>query len=578
MTDRMSEGMQAGQGLNVVPRQRTGSGPAHRLDTTPRHRSGATAPEEHPVPDHDPHRTGWVDGDSLVARAEALDRFVRAAAGALPADRLAGARALAERTRQRLARSREHTVVALAGTTGSGKSSLFNTLSGLTLSDVGVRRPTTGHVHACVWGGVGADELLDWLEVPAQLRFTRESPLDAEDEAPMRGLILLDLPDLDSLVAAHRTEADRLLELVDLVVWVTDPQKYADRVVHESYLRTFQRHREITVVVLNQTDRLLTADIGRCTADLRRLLEADGLTGVPVLPTTAVQGPVGALRLRIELEKAVTARQAQLRKLDGDLDELVGELSGTIGPAAAAVDRGMLRGLVEALCTAAGAEAVANAVARAYRYRARRAMGWPLTRYRRPRPEPSAEPGPTRPIRSSALTVPARAQPAAVDLAVRGLAERAGAGLPEPWVAAVDAAARSRMAELPGLLDFAIDHVDLEPEDTPPWWRLVEVLQWLLVLTAAGGVAGLVARPFLSGLGPADRPALVGGAALLAGWLVSLLVTPLTKVGSRRAYRSARGPLESAVTDIASEHVVRPVREVVGRYGEAREALGWARR
>jgi hypothetical protein len=32
------------------------------------------------------------------------------------------------------------------------------------------------------------------------------------------------------------------------------------------------------------------------------------------------------------------------------------------------------------------------------------------------------------------------------------------------------------------------------------------------------------------------------------------------------------------VTEIASEYVVRPVREVTTRYGEAREALGKARR
>ena len=122
-------------------------------------------------------------------------------------------------------------------------------------------------------------------------RFVRESALDGDDEASLRGLVLLDLPDFDSVERSHRLEVDRLLGLVDLVVWVVDPQKYADRVVHTSYLREFHRHRDVTVVVLNQADRLPAADLPRVLADLRRLLDDDGLAGVPVLATAAVQEP-----------------------------------------------------------------------------------------------------------------------------------------------------------------------------------------------------------------------------------------------------------------------------------------------
>ncbi|HET7799601.1 MAG TPA: GTPase, partial [Humibacillus xanthopallidus] len=37
----------------------------------------------------------------------------------------------------------DHTVVALAGATGSGKSSLFNALVGADIATIGARRPTT---------------------------------------------------------------------------------------------------------------------------------------------------------------------------------------------------------------------------------------------------------------------------------------------------------------------------------------------------------------------------------------------------------------------------------------------------
>src|SRR6185436_16062527 len=119
--------------------------------------------------------------------------------------RLAAARAMLNRAAERTALSQEHTVVALAGTTGSGKSSLFNALARLELSQAGFRRPTTSAAHACVWGAHPADALLDWLGIPGDHRFHRDSGLDSDD-ARLRGLVLLDLPDFDSVEDAHRAE------------------------------------------------------------------------------------------------------------------------------------------------------------------------------------------------------------------------------------------------------------------------------------------------------------------------------------------------------------------------------------
>jgi hypothetical protein len=99
-----------------------------------------------------------------------------------------------------------YTVVALAGATGSGKSTLFNALARMDLSPPGELRPTTNEAHACVWGDGDANALLDWLQVAPSRRFRRESALDAEDEAPLRGMVLLDLPDLDSVATGHRTK------------------------------------------------------------------------------------------------------------------------------------------------------------------------------------------------------------------------------------------------------------------------------------------------------------------------------------------------------------------------------------
>ena len=84
--------------------------------------------------------------------------------------------------------------------------------------------------------------------------------------------MLLDLPDHDSTEMAHRLEVDRLVALVDVLVWVLDPQKYADAAVHDRYLRPLARHGDVMVVVLNQVDRLAAADVPDAVADVRRLL------------------------------------------------------------------------------------------------------------------------------------------------------------------------------------------------------------------------------------------------------------------------------------------------------------------
>jgi GTP-binding protein EngB required for normal cell division len=552
--------------------------------------------------------TDRVDADELLGRVEAVRRFLRAAEGRVPETELAATRAVVDRAGERLKLSRAHTVVALAGATGSGKSSLFNAVARLQLSRVGVRRPTTGVAHACVWGAEDSTPLLDWLGVPTGRRFSRESPLDADDEAALRGLVLLDLPDFDSVEEAHRLEVDRLLALVDLVVWVMDPQKYADRVVHQQYLAQFRRHRDITVVVLNQADRLAPDDTERIVADLRRLLAADGLDGVPVF-ATSVMGPPGLGELRTVLERTVAARQAALRRLAADLGNAADELAPLVAvpPKEADIDRNAIRGLTDALANAAGVPAVAEATERAYRHRAAKAMGWPVARWlRRLRPDPLRRlhlPGPgagaaaieaaEAPTPATSLPEPTAAQRAAVALAGRGIADRAAAGgpgpeLPEPWRAAVLAAARSRLDDVPDALDVAIARTDLGLRARPLWWRLVGGLQWVATLVALVGLGWLAVRYAMFALalptlptpevGILPLPTAMLAGALLFGLLLGMLVRPIIGAAARRARRKAEKKLRNAVANVASELVVAPVREVLRAYAEARAALGEARR
>ena len=101
--------------------------------------------------------------DELVERLDSLESLLEVGEGELPSSVTERSSQLLEHAGARLRLSGEHTVVALAGGTGSGKSSLFNALCGLELSQTGVTRPTTSKAHACVWGHEGADALLSWL-------------------------------------------------------------------------------------------------------------------------------------------------------------------------------------------------------------------------------------------------------------------------------------------------------------------------------------------------------------------------------------------------------------------------------
>lgn len=276
---------------------------------------------------------------SLDDRLEALAEAVELAEGRLDPAAVARARAVVERAGVRRGLSVDHTVVALAGATGSGKSSLFNALSGTSLSPVGVTRPTTSTAQAAMWDPEGSAGLLDWLEVPR--RHEVEQGSDA-----LSGLVLLDLPDHDSIEPAHRLEVDRLVAVVDLFVWVLDPQKYADAAVHERYLRRLSRHQDVMVIVLNQADRLSPAAADRCLSDLRRLLEEDGLSGVPVL-ATSVPTRAGVDELRTTLAKRVADRRSWSARLAADVGTAADVLANAGGADTTSLDTGNVLALTD---------------------------------------------------------------------------------------------------------------------------------------------------------------------------------------------------------------------------------------
>lgn len=514
---------------------------------------------------------------------QALGGFVAAAHGHLAEADLAAAKALIARAGERLALSQAHTVVALAGATGTGKSSVFNGLAGLTLSQTGLRRPTTGEAHACVWGAESADDLLDWLGVGR--RFSRDGGTDPD----LSGLVLLDLPDFDSVQASHRTEVDRLLRVVDLIVWVLHPQKYADKLVHKSYLAQFHRHRDITVVVLNQADLLSKEDLQQCLAHLRQLLKEDGLGEVPVLTASTVASP-GLGVLAGVLEKAVAARQAAMGRLSADLDEATAKLESYVSQSVPkdGLGKQTRRALVDALARAAGVPLVATATQRAYVHRARKVTGWPPLKWlRRFRPDPLRRlhlgEHAAQTTAATSIGPAAPAARAAVALTLREVAERAAGSLPAPWPASMLAAVRSKMDDLPDALDVAVAQTDLGLSKPRWWWRVIGGLQWLFAVVALAGLLWLAVRYVMFALALPELPvphagriplptALFGG-GLLAGLLTSLLVRPVVRFAASRHRHKVNARLLPRVERVAQDLVITPAEAVLNAYSQARNSL-----
>src|SRR5689334_22928678 len=271
-----------------------------------------------------PAYTGTADGSgaNLSDRLNAVARLVqigsaRAGQEGFDPRLLADAEALLAKAGERLRLSSHHTIVVLAGGTGSGKSSLFNQLAGAQYSSAGVLRPATREPHACVWGMDGAGPLLDWLGIEPHRRYARSSALE-EGERALTGLLLVDLPDHDS-VTSGSSEVSRLVAQADLMVWVLDPQKYADAAVHSRYLVPMAGHASVIAAALNQADLLTPEQVQDCVSDLRRLLDTEGLHDARVLVTSATSA-AGVADLRRALIETVIARQAALRRISADVD------------------------------------------------------------------------------------------------------------------------------------------------------------------------------------------------------------------------------------------------------------------
>jgi GTP-binding protein EngB required for normal cell division len=554
--------------------------------------------------------------DRLAALATLADIAQdRSGPGGFSPELVTEAESLLVRAGERLRLSAAHTVVTLAGGTGSGKSSLFNALAGANFSPAAVTRPATRNAHACVWGMQGAAPLLDWLDVERRYRYARASALDAGETA-LNGLLLLDLPDHDSVAAGAATAVDRLISLADLMVWVLDPQKYADAAVHNRFLSKMAQHATVTTVVLNQSDLLTPQQAHDCEEDLRRLLDSEGHGEARVLLVSALTGN-GLNELRQVLADAVSARQTAADRIAADIDSIIGRfdayatdpaavarraaeitlltppaaedtdgrppwedaalgLPAEATPARTALDSvpaAPALAVADALAHAAGLSAVTDALEDVREIHAAKYLSWPFARITGWLPGRD----PVRSVRLSRASADARiavaagadAQQSEIDSAITVFAQAISDGLPEPWPRTVRTAARSRAADISSALTAAISESVPDAARIPGWWRLVCAWQWLLVALVAAGIGWIGVLVAVGGFHAMGQhpPTLIGSAGLIP-WVAAMVVAFLllgwlTATGSQNAVTLAFDREREQIAAAMRAHIDAVARDLV---------------
>lgn len=510
----------------------------------------------------------------LRSRLDALRELVGLSRTRLDSRTLAEAGHVLDEAAARRKLSGQHTVVAIAGATGSGKSMLFNALAGVTISETGVRRPTTAAPIACSWSD-GAATLIDRLGIPGRLR---RRPIQSPDAESLRGLVLVDLPDHDSAAVQHREQVDRVLALVDAVIWVVDPEKYADAILHERYLRPMAGHAEVMFIVLNQVDRLPGEAAHQVLDDLRRLLDEDGIAlgeygepGATVLALSALTGE-GVGELREALGQFVSERGAAARRISADLDAAAWRLRSVYAT-------GLRTGLSEEardefadrLADAVGATAAGEAAERAWLRNANRACGTPWLRLWRWFQDRYDTPTGRLPLRTPVDEEPTARQ--RVEQAVRTVSERAVSGLPAPWAQAVREAAVRGAQGLPEALDELAARAGT-PQGRPPrpgWWPIAVLAQaWMTILQVIGGLwlVGQIIGVMSPNIGV---PVLLMSMGIVGGPAVEWSSRLAARGPARRYGLEAERRLREAAAGCGRARVLDPVAAELLRYQEVRE-------
>lgn len=491
------------------------------------------------------------------------------------------AEAVAAEGSERLGIAPEAYVVALVGGTGVGKSTILNALAGEVVSTAGVRRPTTGQPVAWVAKGAAGDvqPLLERLGIERPRTHTRDD---------LRNVVIVDLPDIDSLEEGHRATVEAILPKIDVVAWVVDPEKYADAVLHDDFLREWMARLDRQVVILNKVDRLDGEARRRVAGDMARVVRQVTAGDVPVIRTAAAAGEIGISELRRWLADAAAAKAIVAARLAAAARASLAELRAAAGVGGAgwaplvpeAAQRRAIDGAVDEVLRVLDLRGAERQAVAATRARARRRGTGPIGMltsaiYRLSgRERKAADPaGYLRAWQSrGGLT-------RATELVRRAITD-ALPGVPPALRGGYAAAGEGR--DLEARLTKALDRVVLRHADAEApgsrLWPAIGLLQTantlLLVFAVAWVILWAIARPEVASyelplLGPVPAPMVLLFVALAAGYVLARLLGLHAGWLGRRWARRLSGEVRTAVREVVAADAFAPI----ARIEEARAAL-----
>ncbi|MDH3299712.1 MAG: dynamin family protein [Acidimicrobiia bacterium] len=223
-------------------------------------------------------------------------------------------------------------LVVLGGSTGSGKSTITNTIVGREVSPAGVLRPTTRapvlicHPDDGEWFA-GGDVLPDLPRVTGGPGDVPTSTVTGTvlrlvtSETLQPGLALIDAPDIDSVEEANRELATQLLSAADLWLFATTAVRYADAVPWDFLRQARSRGTSLACIV----NRIPPGATNEIVTHFVSMLTDAGLTDVTVFPVE--QQPVEVSTLPAE---AVADINALLTGLASDAERRAAVVRATL--------------------------------------------------------------------------------------------------------------------------------------------------------------------------------------------------------------------------------------------------------